>query len=305
MGFIVVCYGCGKRAGCIAFKERKHPARFCRGRDWVGPSACHRYPEPRQGDGHHALASSETKAIFGKGFKAIDGSARAGSPRPGMRPMRARWTSLAQAKLRAVREMAATGGVIEIGYGVNDAPALKQASVGVAMGSGTDVAPETADAAIQHDKVTDVAAATRPSRATMANIRQNVAVALGPKAVLLITTAAGITGLWIAIPADTGGMVPVNLNVPRLLRSNPNVGSNGSGFCSRLGCNGRSFRVAGPGLLGQRTGHSGDRQARVAFGRATGRDRSAAIGFRVGFALAFFGPLHWLVWPLLNQVDPL
>ncbi len=124
-------------------------------------------------------------------------------------------------KLNAIREMARTGGVMMIGDGINDAPALKQASVGVAMGSGTDVALETADAAILRDRVTDVAATIRLARAAMANIRQNVTIALGLKAVFLVTSVLGLTGLWIAILADTGATVLVTLNALRLLRFNP------------------------------------------------------------------------------------
>ncbi|QEW20346.1 Lead, cadmium, zinc and mercury-transporting ATPase [Marinibacterium anthonyi] len=124
-------------------------------------------------------------------------------------------------KLRLIREMGATGGVMMIGDGINDAPALKQANVGVAMGSGTDVALETADAAILRDRVVDVPALIRLARAAMANIRQNVALALGLKAVFLVTSVLGLTGLWIAILADTGATVLVTLNALRLLRFNP------------------------------------------------------------------------------------
>ncbi|MCF7701569.1 heavy metal translocating P-type ATPase [Loktanella sp. M215] len=124
-------------------------------------------------------------------------------------------------KLAAIRTMSEQGGVMMIGDGINDAPALKQASVGVAMGSGTDVALETADAAILRDRVTDIPATIRLSRAAMANIRQNVTLALGLKAVFLVTTVFGLTGLWIAIMADTGATVLVTMNALRLLRFDP------------------------------------------------------------------------------------
>lgn len=128
---------------------------------------------------------------------------------------------LPEDKLAYIREAGGTDGVMMIGDGINDAPALKQASVGVAMGSGTDVALETADAAILRDRVTDIPATIRLSRAAMANIRQNVTIALGLKAVFLVTSVLGLTGLWIAILADTGATVLVTLNALRLLRFDP------------------------------------------------------------------------------------
>ncbi len=89
------------------------------------------------------------------------------------------------------------------------------------MGGGTDVALETADAALLKERVTGVAELVALSRTTLANIRQNVAIALGLKAVFLVTTMAGITGLWPAILADTGATVLVTLNALRLLRWRP------------------------------------------------------------------------------------
>lgn len=125
---------------------------------------------------------------------------------------------LPEDKVAAVSALNQRQPVAMVGDGINDAPAMKAATMGIAMGSGSDVALETADAALTHNRLSGLVTMIGLSRATHANIRQNITIALGLKAVFLLTTLLGITGLWLAVLADSGATALVTANALRLLR---------------------------------------------------------------------------------------
>lgn len=125
---------------------------------------------------------------------------------------------LPQDKVHEVEALSRRADTAMVGDGINDAPAMKAASIGIAMGGGTDVALETADAALTHNRLMGLAQMIALSRATHANIRQNIILALGLKGVFLITSLLGITGLWLAVLADSGATALVTANALRLLR---------------------------------------------------------------------------------------
>ncbi|MEX5887965.1 zinc/cadmium/mercury/lead-transporting ATPase [Providencia hangzhouensis] len=143
---------------------------------------------------------------------------RAASAIAGQLGMEYRAGLLPEDKVTAVMELNRNHSTMMVGDGINDAPAMKASSIGVAMGSGTDVALETADAALTHNRLTGLAEIIALSRATRKIIRENIAIALGLKAIFLVTSLLGITGLWVAVLADSGATALVTANAVRLLR---------------------------------------------------------------------------------------
>ncbi len=127
---------------------------------------------------------------------------------------------LPQEKLEVVSNLQARyGSTAMAGDGINDAPALAQANIGFAMGAaGTHIAMEAADVVIMNDDLMRVPETIALSQRTFRILRQNIALALGIKALFLLLTLAGNATMWMAVFADMGTSLIVIANGLRLLR---------------------------------------------------------------------------------------
>jgi Cd2+/Zn2+-exporting ATPase len=194
--------------------EGKTVSILLAGQQVAGAIAMRDEPRPDAREGLQALRELGIQTVMLTGDNSR--TAKAIGAQLGMDDVRAEL--LPEDKQKIVGELRSKGMVVaKVGDGINDAPALAAADIGIAMGGGTDVALETADAAVLHGRVRDISRMIRLSKNTMTNITQNITIALGLKAVFLVTTVIGVTGLWPAILADTGATVLVTMNALRLL----------------------------------------------------------------------------------------
>jgi Zn2+/Cd2+-exporting ATPase len=192
----------------VVIGSDKHVCGFLALADQIRPESCQSIQELRNAGVEHVVMLTGDN----------EGTARAIAEQAGVTEFRAEL--LPQDKMSAVERLVNEyGAVAMIGDGINDAPAMSRATLGIAMGAaGSDTAIEAADIALMSDDLAKVPWLIQHSRRMLTIIRTNIVLSLAVKAVFVILTLFGHASLWAAITADMGVSLLVIFNALRLLR---------------------------------------------------------------------------------------
>ena len=194
---VVACARDGRYEGCLVLADTlKDDAREAIG----GLRSC--------GVGHVEILSGDRQSLVDKVAAGLHVDRGGGDLLP-------------EGKVRRMEELKREGRTVAfVGDGINDAPVLATADVGVAMGAlGADMAVETADVVLQTDSPSKVADAIRISRRTRTIVRQNIVFAIGVKILVMFLGVLGLANMWGAVFADVGVALLAVLNATRILRS--------------------------------------------------------------------------------------
>ena len=128
---------------------------------------------------------------------------------------------LPQNKVECLEKILAEKGkgdaVCFVGDGINDAPVLMRSDIGIAMGGvGSDAAIEASDIVLMQDDLRGIAKAKRIAKKTMSVVIQNIVISLAVKALIMLLSALGITGMWLAVIGDVGVAIVAILNAMRV-----------------------------------------------------------------------------------------